>query len=556
MKTFALSTGRPPLAPARRGGGGRGCWPHAPAAPPHPRAAAPLPLVFTPRQRRAIASLASEEAATAASAAEQQQQPAVPPAAPREGEAPGGASGGGKVNGAAAALSGGRMEAEPPAAAAPAAQQQPAPSSSGGGAASMDVSAAANNGAGAAAEGDEATGPAPRASSDDGDSGSVVSASSTLSSSSSSSGGGDGGDDAGRSDASSSGAAAAAGTATKVAEADALPTSTSSGVPGASADAADAAGAAAKAHGPAAPPAVVMLSGASMLPHPEKAHRGGEDAFFISDPPLAIGVADGVGGWAEIGVDAGAYARLLMLHAKEEAEALLSSGGALSPQAVLERAYYRTNVQGSSTVCILALNGTTLCASNLGDSGFVIVRDGAPAFQSPQQQHNFNFPYQLGSADGGASDHPQSAMRFELTVQPGDIIISGSDGLWDNVFAEEAATIVSRCRAQGDGPDLAAHTLCRCGPPRALRRGRRWAAALRGRRLPTAPQPAVARQALTPPPAPHSHPLRYARMRATDPKYHSPFSYAAIQAGYVFLGGKLDDITVLVSYVAHPESKL
>lgn len=272
--------------------------------------------------------------------------------------------------------------------------------------------------------------------------------------------------------------------------------------------AATATAAAAAPRGPPAPPAVSMQSGASMLPHPEKAHRGGEDAFFISEPPLAVGVADGVGGWAEIGVDAGAYARLLMLHAKEEAEALLGGGGGdagapLSPQTVLERAYYRTNVQGSSTVCILALNGSTLCASNLGDSGFVIVRDGSPAFQSPQQQHNFNFPYQLGSADGGASDHPQSAMRFELTVRAGDIVITGSDGLWDNVFAEEASTIVSRCRAQGDGPEAAAHTLC-----------------------------------------------RYARMRATDPKYHSPFSYSAIQAGYVFLGGKLDDITVLVSYVS------
>ncbi|GBF96905.1 phosphatase 2C-like [Raphidocelis subcapitata] len=263
--------------------------------------------------------------------------------------------------------------------------------------------------------------------------------------------------------------------------------------------------------GPAAPPQVVMSSGASMLPHPEKAHRGGEDAFFISDPPLAVGVADGVGGWAEIGVDAGAYARLLMSHAKEEAEALLREPGAgpLSPQTVLERAYYRTNVQGSSTACVLALNGSTLCASNLGDSGFAVVRDGAAAFQSPQQQHNFNFPYQLGSADGGASDHPQSAMRFELTVRPGDILILGSDGLWDNVFAEEAATVVSRCRAQGDGPEAAAHTLC-----------------------------------------------RYARMRASDTKYHSPFSYAACAAGYFYQGGKMDDLTVVVSYITAAGSKI
>jgi protein phosphatase PTC7 len=46
-------------------------------------------------------------------------------------------------------------------------------------------------------------------------------------------------------------------------------------------------------------------------------------------------------------------------------------------------------------------------------------------------------------------------------------------------------------------------------------------------------------------------------MRAADAKYHSPFSYAAIQAGYIYLGGKMDDITVLVSYVdASPSPKL
>lgn len=42
-------------------------------------------------------------------------------------------------------------------------------------------------------------------------------------------------------------------------------------------------------------------------------------------------------------------------------------------------------------------------------------------------------------------------------------------------------------------------------------------------------------------------------MRASDAKYHSPFSYAAIQAGFVYLGGKMDDITVVVSYVSLPQ---
>jgi serine/threonine protein phosphatase PrpC len=355
-----------------------------------------------------------------------------------------------------------------------------------------------------------------------------------------------------------------------------------------------------------------------MLPHPDKAHRGGEDAFFIADGPslharsrgrppsalsppsprppspahpsaltsspsascaatadaalkahddedpedphhphhhAAFGVADGVGGWAEVGVDAGAYARMLMDCARDEAErAMLEAAEAsaarrrrqkgggegacsspsadasssaaaagpapdnddhddadneppkLSAQDILERAFYRTDVQGSSTACVLVLNGATLAASNLGDSGFCVVRGGATAFQSPQQQHNFNFPYQLGSAES-MSDQPQAAMRFEMEVAPGDIVIVGSDGLWDNVFAEEVAAIVSRCRAGGTPPDEAAATLA-----------------------------------------------RYARMRAADAKHHSPFSYAAVAAGYVYVGGKMDDIAVIVAYVEDAHS--
>lgn len=52
---------------------------------------------------------------------------------------------------------------------------------------------------------------------------------------------------------------------------------------------------------------------------------------------------------AEIGVDAGAYARLLMVHAKEAADAAVEdlAAGTLSPQAILESAFYRTNVQGA-----------------------------------------------------------------------------------------------------------------------------------------------------------------------------------------------------------------
>ena len=53
---------------------------------------------------------------------------------------------------------------------------------------------------------------------------------------------------------------------------------------------------------------------------------------------------------AEIGIDAGAYARLLMAHAKDAAELVCMDDPAtqISSQDILEAAYYRTNVQGGA----------------------------------------------------------------------------------------------------------------------------------------------------------------------------------------------------------------
>ena len=40
-----------------------------------------------------------------------------------------------------------------------------------------------------------------------------------------------------------------------------------------------------------------------MIPHAEKVHRGGEDAWVATDKFL--GMADGVGGWINQGIDSG-----------------------------------------------------------------------------------------------------------------------------------------------------------------------------------------------------------------------------------------------------------
>ncbi|XP_010556299.1 PREDICTED: probable protein phosphatase 2C 55 [Tarenaya hassleriana] len=241
-----------------------------------------------------------------------------------------------------------------------------------------------------------------------------------------------------------------------------------------------------------------LVSGSCYLPHPDKEDTGGEDAHFICPEEQAVGVADGVGGWADLGIDAGLYSRELMSNSVSAIQD--EPKGSVDPARVLEKAYTSTKAKGSSTACILALTDLGLHAINLGDSGFMVVRDGCTVFRSPVQQHDFNFTYQLESGNNG--DLPSSGQVFTVQVAPGDIIISGTDGLFDNLYNNEITAVVVQAVRGGLGPKVTAQKI----------------AAL-------------------------------ARQRAEDRDRQTPFSKAAQDAGFRYYGGKLDDITVVVSYV-------
>ena len=56
-------------------------------------------------------------------------------------------------------------------------------------------------------------------------------------------------------------------------------------------------------------------AGVSVLPHPEKVAKGGEDAYSLN--PRLLAVADGVGGWIESGVDPANFSRELCANIDE-----------------------------------------------------------------------------------------------------------------------------------------------------------------------------------------------------------------------------------------------
>jgi protein phosphatase PTC7 len=184
-----------------------------------------------------------------------------------------------------------------------------------------------------------------------------------------------------------------------------------------------------------------IYSAGAYIPHPEKAHRGGEDAFFYTTPSLsAIGVADGVGGWANQGINPKDFADDLMQYTMEAIES-----GIRDPVEALDIAYKKVEQTGSCTAVVGTLDERgNFNIANLGDSGFMIFRKGEVVFKTDEQQHGFNFPFQLGKVQGRdgrfyehGNDRAKHAERYSFKVMEGDIIVAGSDGLFDNVWEKK-----------------------------------------------------------------------------------------------------------------------
>ena len=55
-----------------------------------------------------------------------------------------------------------------------------------------------------------------------------------------------------------------------------------------------------------------FMSASAYLPHPDKVATGGEDAHFMSACARVVAVADGVGGWRDMGIDSGLFSRELV----------------------------------------------------------------------------------------------------------------------------------------------------------------------------------------------------------------------------------------------------
>ncbi|EMG47489.1 Mitochondrial protein phosphatase type 2C, putative, partial [Candida maltosa Xu316] len=189
-------------------------------------------------------------------------------------------------------------------------------------------------------------------------------------------------------------------------------------------------------------------------PSPSLQSPSGEDNLFVSSEvagSIAVGVADGVGGWSEAGYDSSAISRELCACIKSNFE----SGKGKAPKELLSLAF--NDVLASPKV---EIGGTTAClgvftpdlklhVANLGDSWCGLFRDSQLVKETDFQTHNFNTPFQLAKIPKEIVrqaelqgrryiiDSPKSADEYTWDLQSGDVVMFATDGVTDNVIPQD-----------------------------------------------------------------------------------------------------------------------
>ncbi|KAL9186317.1 hypothetical protein ACHAXT_005555 [Thalassiosira profunda] len=175
----------------------------------------------------------------------------------------------------------------------------------------------------------------------------------------------------------------------------------------------------------------------NVRPHPEKVSWGGEDAGFSVG--RTFGVFDGVSGATK--------EKGRKLYSRSLADSMKKSTGkgGLSVKEIQDnmaeaKELADETATGASTAVVASIGeDNVLRALNLGDSVCLVLRDGNVAARTREIIHYFDCPYQLGD---DSPDRPRDGTSLQAEIFKGDIIVAGSDGVFDNLSDADICDIV------------------------------------------------------------------------------------------------------------------
>lgn len=212
--------------------------------------------------------------------------------------------------------------------------------------------------------------------------------------------------------------------------------------------------------------------------HPAKVRMGYKDADACLTSPMLLGVCDGVSQLEEYGMDPSELPNELLRVCEELAMMQLIpddmpksnvKDAYKGPISLLKEAYEETESYGSTTVLLAALDNSTrihgklhpmIAVLSIGDCELLMLRrtngrqqELEAVFHTEMQRIDYNVqtPLQLARVDGRIDEDFDESIALEViekgsavhcvSAYEGDILIMGSDGVFDNLFLDEIVEI-------------------------------------------------------------------------------------------------------------------
>jgi len=210
--------------------------------------------------------------------------------------------------------------------------------------------------------------------------------------------------------------------------------------------------------------------------HPAKAKMGHKDADATLESPMILGVADGVSQIEEFGIDASELPHQLLSVCEEIGMAQLvpevqshSEDAYRGPVPLLREAFESTDTLGSTTVVLAILDNSTkihgklhpmIAIITVGDCELLLLRRlqgrASPlvtVFHTEMQRidGHSQTPLQLARVDARVDPDFNDGISIEviergsavhcISAYEGDVVIMGSDGVFDNLFLDEIADL-------------------------------------------------------------------------------------------------------------------
>jgi len=220
--------------------------------------------------------------------------------------------------------------------------------------------------------------------------------------------------------------------------------------------------------------------------HPIKVQKGRKDADVTLQTPVVLGVADGVSQIEDFGIDASCLPKELLKHCETLTDMQLRSGapdGAYrGPIPLVREAFESTSpCLGSTTLVLAVLDNSTkihgklhpmIAVISIGDCELLVLRrlhgpgsQLTPVFQTEMQRidGHLQTPLQLARVDDRIDANFHDGITIEViekgsavhcvSAYEGDIVLMGSDGVFDNLFTDELAELCNEVlRPNGQHP--------------------------------------------------------------------------------------------------------